>query len=194
MLLLIISTIIYLDLLNIIFNFPMGFPLLGKSTGNLQYFFCGSWSKSGLDDDDETKGHDMKWTDMTWNETGHFMTFMTFLWPLLWLYIIIMIMLVIIITRSMIIMTIVNVMTLSLHILHGVRLLRFLSPRQDDMFFLNWDHTWVYDNGHLSVLCIVKRTISIIILVILTIILVSFYIDGHNNKENHRSSNRTTCK
>ena len=39
-----------------------------------------------------------------------------------------------------------------------------------------------------------KRTISIIILVILTIILVSFYIDGHNNKENHRSSNRTTCK
>jgi|Cyp2metagenome_2_1107375.scaffolds.fasta_scaffold237886_1 hypothetical protein len=105
-----------------------------------------------------------------------------------------MIMLVIIITRSMIIMTIVNVMTLSLHILHGVRLLRFLSPRQDDMFFLNWDHTWVYDNGHLSVLCIVKRTISIIILVILTIILVSFYIDGHNNKENHRSSNRTTCK
>ena len=95
-----------------------------------------------------------------------------------------MIMLVIIITRSMIIMTIVNVMTLSLHILHGVRLLRFLSPRQDDMFFLNWDHTWVNDNGHLSVLCIVKRTISIIILVILTIILVSFYIDGHN-KENH---------
>jgi hypothetical protein len=71
MLLLIISTIIYLDLLNIIFNFPMGFPLLGKSTGNLQYFFCGSWSKSGLDDDDdddETKGHDMKWTDMTWHD------------------------------------------------------------------------------------------------------------------------------